>query len=987
VALGLYDKAIMRLLEALKIAEAIEPPFQENIFINLSAAYNHKSDYASALFNARKALHMAEARGDSAAVADHCNNIGVALYERGEAPAALRYLERALNIIRISDDKRELASLLGNIGNAYKAEGEIDTALVFYNEALKIAGTLSHKPTLMEALGWVGYAHNAVSEYAKGLDYINQALALARELGDKEAEGIYLGNLGSVYMRLGNFNLAEEKLQQAKNILTTIGNQRGAIRQTVNLGEIHELRGDYLGSLEAHKQALALAQKYEVKDHAAMALQGLGGVYRKIGDPEEALKYLEQALKIHRELRFKEGELEALYAIGLALKSLGKNRRAEDSLKKALPLARAINKQQSEVNCLTALGNLQQQSKQYAAALNYYQQALALATKTGHKEQEGWLYFNLGNLHLAQAEPASARVFFEKARASGERMQAFDLMHESLGGLAKVAEKQKRYADALKYYSEAIDKIESVRERLKIESYKTSFIESKLEVYEAVITLLIRLGRFEEAYEYLQRFRSRSFLEMLGPQRSDFAKGISSELWVRYRFWESKLREIYDRLGNEYGKDKRSEKKIAALNDSLQRLQQEHEKVCEEIRLRHPRAADEQGLTHPLDLKGIQQKVLQPSQSLVEYFSGPEITAAFVIQANSFHCEVLKLKREELENGVGKIRAPFQQVKEGLIRNLADVGFDLKLAQQLYERLFQPLEKYLAANTQLLIVPDGVLHYLPFEALVTSVENKKPAPQALFARYENARFLMEKYVITYAPAASILALERDTNADDGKPAGRLLGFGNPDFGRFKDSSRVDLVLKASKGLLFAPLSDRDVREVAQIMQPASVFTGKDATEERFKQEANRFAGIYLSTHAIVNENQPMYSLIAFAQDDDDEEDGFLHTYEVFNLKLNADLVTLSACETGLGKLSRGEGLIGLTRGFIYAGAPAVLVSLWSVDESTAALMKIFYQNLKAGMGKAEALRQAKLKLIRTRENGVSFAHPFLWAPFVLVGEM
>jgi CHAT domain-containing protein len=136
----------------------------------------------------------------------------------------------------------------------------------------------------------------------------------------------------------------------------------------------------------------------------------------------------------------------------------------------------------------------------------------------------------------------------------------------------------------------------------------------------------------------------------------------------------------------------------------------------------------------------------------------------------------------------------------------------------------------------------------------------------------------------------------------------------------------------------------------------------------------------------VDESQPMYSLIAFAQNEDPKEDGFLHTYEVFNLKLNADLVTLSACETGLGKLSRGEGLIGLTRGFIYAGAPSVLVSLWSVDESTAALMKIFYQNLKSGMSKAEALRRAKLKLIDTQENGFSFAHPFLWAPFVLVGE-
>jgi CHAT domain-containing protein len=202
-----------------------------------------------------------------------------------------------------------------------------------------------------------------------------------------------------------------------------------------------------------------------------------------------------------------------------------------------------------------------------------------------------------------------------------------------------------------------------------------------------------------------------------------------------------------------------------------------------------------------------------------------------------------------------------------------------------------------------------------------------------------------------------------------------------------------LVSRSSRGGMFDQLlkAEEEVRAIAEILKPSLLYVGSDATEEHFKQKSGNFANIHLATHCIVEENQPMYSRIVFAQDDDPQEDGFLHTYEVFNLKLNADLVTLGACETGLGKLSRGEGLIGLTRAVMYAGAPAVVVSLWSVDESTAELMKLFYLNMKDGMTKVEALRQAKLELIQSNGEfsdgqNFSFAHPFLWAPFIVVGK-
>jgi len=204
------------------------------------------------------------------------------------------------------------------------------------------------------------------------------------------------------------------------------------------------------------------------------------------------------------------------------------------------------------------------------------------------------------------------------------------------------------------------------------------------------------------------------------------------------------------------------------------------------------------------------------------------------------------------------------------------------------------------------------------------------------------------------------------------------------FNPCKKTSFRTFIFKIAKNLC------DEVRAIAEILKPLLLYISKEAKEESFEEKAGNFSNVHLATHCIFEETQPMYSRIVFAQDDDPAEDGFSHTYEVFNLNLNAELVTLGACETGLGKLSRGEGLIGLTRAFMYAGTPSVVVSLWSVDESTAKLMTYFYQNFKDGMTKVEALRQAKLKMLSLRrifppEQEFSFAQPYLWAPFVLIG--
>lgn len=1005
-AMGKPQKALELCQEALAIARNIsDREFEETVLGNMSSIYQEIGQYSKSIELATKALKMAEARGDSDAVANYCQNIGNAYGPQANYSMALKYFERALLIKEKKDDKRSVGYIFNGMAMAYKEMGDIPKAIEVFTRALTIAREISYNPLEMLLLGNLGYAYSGLSEYSTANNYFQQALVLAEQSGNRGAKGLHLGNIGVNLKKWGNFTEALKYMEEALDIHRQIPSPRDVVRHYVNMANIYEIRGDYVQALDLEQKALAISDSIGTRNYTAVILGNIGVAYEKIGDLEEALHYYERALKLAQEIPVRESLSHILLSVGVVYEKMGNDHRAIEKFKESLQSAQEVGNQENEAAALTAIGDIHTRGKEYAKAVNYYNQALAIAKKIGQKNQEGRLYLNMGNVHLEKGDPTTALSFFQKALDTGKNMDAFDLMYESLGGIAAVAEKQKRYDEAIKYYDQAIEKIESVRERLRIESYKTVFMESKLSIYESAITLLIRLSRFEDAYEYLQRFRARSFLEILSPQRLDFAEGITRERFEKYRLWEQKLREMYDRLATEYGKgeDKRNDKMIAALNDSLQRIQQEHEKICDEIRLHHPRAAEAQGIMKPLDLKGIQQRVLQPGQipvngpfGLVEYFVGPELTAVWVIQSDGYHCEIIEAKREELEEQIGQLRQPFKDVKEGTIKNFADVGFDLKLAQRIYERIFQPIEKHLAKNTQLLIVPDGVLHYLPFEALVTGVEKKRHDPAVLFSRYENAHYLVEKYAIAYIPAASVLVSERRICESKRKTANQLFAVGSPDFGRFtqvmpeKESLYAanvrQIYPKFAIDLMFRPLSSQDAREVCAIVQPSKLMVDKEATEDHFKAEAGGVSHIYLSTHAIVDETRPMYSIIALTQDDDPKEDGFLHTYEVFNLCLSADLVTLSACETGLGKLSRGEGLIGLTRAFIYAGSPSVLVSLWSVDESTAALMKDFYQNLKKGMTKAEALRQAKLKLIRTHEGGISFAQPFLWAPFVLVGK-
>lgn len=372
------------------------------------------------------------------------------------------------------------------------------------------------------------------------------------------------------------------------------------------------------------------------------------------------------------------------------------------------------------------------------------------------------------------------------------------------------------------------------------------------------------------------------------------------------------------------------------------------------------------------------QHLLGEKTALIEYLITGEALYTLVIRKTTVSFIKTNTSASDIIKLIRSWRDDLSGAKRNTVYNFLEISVDLSLLRRLYEKIFLPLESHLSGCTHLIIIPDGPLHFLPFEALVTKIRWEMFDRKLNFSRYKNASYLIETYAVSYAPSASVLyhVVTRAFPGSDFK--GDLLAIANP---------RAD-----SQDPLLSPLpkAEATTKALRKMFPNCLIVTGRQATKKCYFENADAYKIIHLATHGIVNEDQPMDSKLFFAGEGEQREDASLHVYEILNRTLRAELLVLSACETGLGTLRRGEGVLGLARAFLCAGTPALVATLWSVEDSSNELISHFYANLKAGMRKSDALREAKLQMIRSigRQGPLTFsyANPYLWAPFILIGD-
>lgn len=929
--------------------ERNNPEGQSNFLGNIGLAYLYLANYSLALNYSRQALELAQKIGSKKEVIRNLNNMGAVNQNWGKMAAALANFQNALTLAKHIGDRRQEGLLLRNIGSIYRLTDEYQRALSYFNRSLPILNEAGEKR--MEGLVYwsMSLTHWNFGNYTRALELSQKAYTIAENIGDKWGEERYGGTIGLINWSLGRYSRAfdhyEIALAQARESRDRVGEELWL----GNLAILFDELGDSSKAFEYYEKALIITRNIGNKRAEARQIGNMAALYEKLGNHEQALNYYNQALKIEGKIRNRKDQTVFLNDVAVLYHRLGDLKKSEQYAQKALQTAKEIGSKRGEGNAYIALGYLNYSVKNYPLASKYYKKALRI----------------------------------------GKAARSADMVWRSNAGLARVYSRQRRYEKSLGYSEKAIQAIEKIRATVPTEKYRTGFLETKLDVYDQAIHLLAELhrrfpsrGYDRKSFELAEKAKARSLLDMVYQGRVfQILKEIPSNFRERFLINEKQLNNAYQKLSDEHTKPTAKQNKafISRLSGAVDSLKRVKSRITTALREKYP---EYYRLTNPtlLNVQDVQTKIIRNNQILIEYWVGRNETYIWIIGKNKLKFKTIDLSRKELQKKLARISPLFAQEKDldGITIDHRWADINPKLLNELYlELLGKPAGKFIKNAGELIIVPDDLLFYLPFEILVTRMDRNA------------IRYLIEDYPISYTPSAS---LRNPGLRRTGLAKNDLLAFGNPDFSTKEERqlpARISLLgryrpILRSGRLLPLPNAALEVKAIAKNFSKTAVFTGKWATEMRFKRMAGEYRLIHLATHFQIDDEHPWYSKIILAQSEKGNEDGYLKTYEIYNMRLHADMIVLSGCNSGLGKLSHGEGIIGMTRAFLYAGVPNMVVSLWPVeDRSTALLMKNFYRYLTKGFNKARALQKAKIDLIQSKDKK---RDPFYWAPFVLISQ-
>ena len=860
---------------------------------------------------------------------------------------------------------------------------------------------------------------NVKGQFKEAEQSAQQALDLSQKLGDKKRILVAMLYLGSAYYDQGRRPEALEIFQNGIALARETGNQKGLSRALNNTAGVLGDMGRYEESISYLYQCLDVARALGDEAMQFTALLNVGQLYIRLGDPDKAEAPLLESLRIGRELKHSDlVSNPSKVATEMALRVLGEMEITRERFPAALKYLNKVREShpdnaQAQIDLLNGLAVVHQRLGEYQKAREVLQEAMPIAEKADSA------YYTQLVANLGEAQESLGEL--NEALASENR--AFAILRKTGGNPDDEWQIERRIGhidralahneEALSHYENSIHTIELLRAvALNTEAGRASFVARSRMLYEETADLLYDMHRKAEALEMAERGRARAFLDMLAQSRSGLPDELTPEQHQQEDSKLARITAVQKQLWKP-GLSPADEKKIKA---DLTVAEDDLEVFHVAVRRTNPRYASVHYL-EPIDVGFIQKNLLDSRTVLLEFQLGEKRSLLWVVSKQKLSVGVLP-PRKEIEEEVVAYRKTLTQRTSALTlqTSLSEIE---RRGKQLYGSLIKPVENSIPSGSTLLIVPEGNLGYLPFESLVVGSRHT-PSGQV------QPLYMLDKFSIAYVPSASALAAVQQTNAVIRERTKTLLAFGDPvaqtestlvrnssanGATRSLDTSaetNAEKTASATNAAAPALSSDTASSEYAERgfslsrlpftrdevlgiskLYPASqrqIYLGEDAREETVKSEKlDQFRYIHFASHGFIDESKPDRSGILLSRDAHSTEDGILQMSEIMRLKLNADLVTLSACNTGLGKLVNGEGILGLTRAFFYAGARNVTVSLWNVnDSSTATLMKAFYENLNRGLSKSAALQRAKLALLRGEE--AAWHHPYYWAAFVLVGE-
>jgi len=904
------------------------------------------------------------------------------LQEDGKFEKSIRFFEKSLNIARkIPSETKECESLI-KLGLMYWNTGKLKESSEYYKLTLNLAQNLnlknleekSQKALEIYKLYNEGKNFRRLNEFQKSIENFQQAIHFAKEIKSKEHELKCLRQMSFNYEDLNKLKEFYSENEKALKIAQSLNHRIEEGRCLTNIGNYYLKLDNYSEALNYLEQALIIAQVLRKKIEESVCLGNIGIIYENMGNYERALDYLKKALEIDKQLGNDIFIAMDLNNIGATFRTKGlisKNNEdfleALDNFYECLKLTRKTGYKRAEVEVLNNIGTVHTDLENYHRALGYFQSGYKLAEEIKDVKSTGMILNNIGIVHFYLGDYEKSTEYYERAINLAVDIGGEKILWEAYLERAKAFEKQDKFSEAIESYKESIKTIENIRSRIKLEELKASYLaaDKRIEPYHNLIHLLVKLYLSNkgntyglEAFNYLERAKARAFLDSLELSQVDITQGVDAELLNHEKELMKDISNIYTRLLAE----ELSREKKEAIHEELNNKEEKLESLKREMRIKSPAYAD---LRYPeiISLVETQKKLLNTKTAFFAYSISEENSYAFVITTKNF--TIFPIPPRDI---IQKQVTDYLKV----INDKENQNFES--GHELFKILVLPgLDKKIKT---IIFITDDILHFLPFETLITHKEKRN--------------WLINNYKIAYAPSISSLSeIIHHKKSSGTKPQMDILAFGDPHFGQLeKEDNGEDIFQEFFSSSYFnffrLKYSGLEIDKISALFKKTNTFRREKATEEQLKELRLRdYKIIHFATHSILDDKKPARSSIVLTLDEDPTEDGFLQMREIYNLELNSDLVTLSSCQTGLGRFTRGEGIEGINRAFFYAGTSSVLMSLWAVnDEASYQLMERFYFHLRSSESIKNALRKAKLEMI----NSGILSHPYYWAGFVISGK-
>lgn len=963
-----------RMLEALAVAPrlaATDWRLAASLWNDLSVVYVNLYDEKNARTALEKALRIFKTHHDRRGVASVHNNEALVHLRSGRGREALKALRVALPIRQAENDKDNELITLNNMGGAYEMLGEPREAWTYYDQALQNWRRGNNQSRIPVGLNNLARASDTLGLWQDAINHYQEALEFVQKQGSRRNEAIFLYNIGELYNRLNDPDRSLDNYRAALKIHQEIKNPRDEANVLAHIAEVQVSIGQPDVALENYERALRIMDTQESVDSRrvqAYTLIGIAAVYLN-RDLPRALQYSEKARKLTQDVGDLKQEADALEKMGEAYQGLGDRAKALESFDRALTLRRSLADRASEASTLFHLAGLKRDLGELSEAASLSEETLKIVEL---------LRGNVVSQHLRTAYSAKTQNYYELY--IDVKMRLYELSHD-----------ETHRAEAL-----------AANERRRARGLADSMAEARNQIRRGVSAELLAREHANE-----EKYRSKGML------KQQLLNEISVSQKVLDRQPTQQQRQRVDELNQ----------KLASVSRDINQLTIEYEDIQARIRLSNPRLA---ALTRPptISLTEIQKQLLDSNTLFLEYSLGEKRSYVWAITSGSINSFELR-GREEIEATAQRVAASvtarnrseknetWSQRNERIAA--ADAEY-VRTSAALSKMVLEPVAHLLAEKKLVVVAADGALQTIPFQALPLPLPTKT-ASQASVP-------LIYKHEVVMLPSATVLTLQRRELAKRTPPrlsvavlANPVFDAGDPRVSKVTQPNLGNGVAKnnrpnsdpkrlsqlgvnpssslgvALRGGLFAiselPYS---LAEAQAIMNVVPKFQGKawldfDASRETAKSaELSSYRIIHIATHGIMDLEHPELSGIVLSLVDKkgQRQDGYLLLHEIYNLKLPVELVVLSACQTGVGRQIKGEGLIALTRGFMFAGARSVVGSLWKVDDrATAEMMAEFYRQMFVRKLKpVAALREAQIKLSQQKR----WQNPSFWAGFYIQGD-